>query len=127
MPVGAAQKVGQLASSSEEQQLDAAGLDAQRVRDLGVGLPDPVGEPQQRSLAGSKLAHGTIEVGAGIERHSALGHDIPIAQRHRGRGYSSAMSVASQVGGDSEQVRAAMRLGLPSPVGAQEAIVGFLK
>ena len=37
------------------------------------------------------------------------------------------MSVASQVGGDSEQVRAAMRFGLPPPVGAQEAIVGFLK
>ena len=47
-----ARRTGQLAPRSEEQQLHARGLDAERLGDLGVRVPLGVGQPEQRPSRG---------------------------------------------------------------------------
>ena len=111
---------GQPAPRAEQQQLDARGLQPERLGDFLVRRALRVGEPQQIALARLQPRHRARQVEAADGAAGGVGRlrisviDL-LARRRRGGSAFEARPpamVAHQVGGDAEQVVAAVRVAL---------------
>ena len=112
---------------TEEQQLHAAGLDAERIGHFRVREAQGVGQPQQVAVArlegvkrpGDITARGESILRV-IGRHKRLVRAV-FGQRHLAR--RPAMPVAHQVGRDPEQVIAPVPVVFKRDTRAQEPVV----
>ena len=130
----AAQQPRELAARPEQQQLDARGLDPERISDFGVRVSLGVGQPQ---TARARAAAGGPSPAAdrcaarwrrpGLPPVAASALVVGLGQRHGVAAARAPAAVTDKIGGDAEQIGAAVRLAFPLTARPQESIEALLQ